>query len=82
LPPFGLQRNRKTLERTTIGKPLYFCSAEFVGQFLRGGALPIECFASIWVEQMNKAVFTVALGSSRQLDFRSSDLDIVIKPYC
>jgi hypothetical protein len=82
LPPFGLQRNRKTLERTTIGKPLYFCAAEFVGQFLRGGALPIECFASIWVEQMNKAVFTVALGSSRQLDFRSSDLDIVIKPYC
>jgi hypothetical protein len=38
LPPFGLQRNRNTLERTTIGKPLYFCSAEFVGHFLRSGS--------------------------------------------
>jgi hypothetical protein len=33
LPPFGLQRKRKTPERITIGKPLYFGSAEFVGQF-------------------------------------------------
>jgi hypothetical protein len=35
LPPLGLQRNRKTPEPMTIGKPLYFCSGEFVGQFLR-----------------------------------------------
>jgi hypothetical protein len=34
LPPFGLQRNRKTPERITIGKLLYFCSVEFMGQFL------------------------------------------------
>src|SRR6266705_1333244 len=27
------QRNQKTPERATIEKPLYFCSAEFVGQF-------------------------------------------------
>src|SRR6266851_8539694 len=33
LPPFGVRRNHKTPERTTIGKPLYFCSVEFVGQF-------------------------------------------------
>jgi hypothetical protein len=31
----------------TIGKPLYFCSAEFVGQFLRissGTPLPAKLF--------------------------------------
>jgi hypothetical protein len=27
------QRNQKTPERATIEKPLYFCPAEFVGQF-------------------------------------------------
>jgi hypothetical protein len=36
-----LQRNRKTPERITIGKPLYFCLPEFVGEFFRSGALPI-----------------------------------------
>jgi hypothetical protein len=33
LPPERSGRNHKTPERTTIEKPLYFCSRNFVGQF-------------------------------------------------
>jgi hypothetical protein len=33
LPSSGSERNQKTPERTTIGKALYFCWAEFMGQF-------------------------------------------------
>jgi hypothetical protein len=33
LPPKRSGRNHKTPERTTIEKPLYFCSRSFVGQF-------------------------------------------------
>jgi Resolvase, N terminal domain len=34
LPPEHARRNQKTPERMTIEKPLYFCSRQFVGQFL------------------------------------------------
>jgi len=40
------QRNQKTPERATIEKPLYFCSAEFVGQFAAcdQGLAPIKAW--------------------------------------
>jgi alkylation response protein AidB-like acyl-CoA dehydrogenase len=46
--------------------------------FSCSGASPIECFASIRVEQMNKPVSTRSLESSRQLDFRSADLKALL----
>jgi hypothetical protein len=54
LPPFGLQRNRNTPERTTIGKPVYFCSTEFVGQSLRQRRVADQVVSSIRAKQMNK----------------------------
>jgi hypothetical protein len=67
LPPFGLQRNRNTPERTTIGKPVYFCSPEFVGQFLAWRRVADQVLTSIRVKQMNKLVPTLSLGPSRLL---------------
>jgi hypothetical protein len=47
LPSSGSERNQKTPERMTIGKALYFCWAEFVGQFAASdrGSTHQECIA-------------------------------------
>jgi flavin reductase (DIM6/NTAB) family NADH-FMN oxidoreductase RutF len=61
LPPFGPQRNRKTPERITIGKPVYFCPTQFVGQF-----------SGVRESQMSKADIHVVNGSDEiEHQFRS-----------
>jgi hypothetical protein len=42
LPPERSGRNQKTPERMTIEKPIYFCSRQFVGQFVRGIKLAVH----------------------------------------